>query len=211
MAPKTPSVDITVVTKNLRALHGALEHSLTIQRTRVQEIVDDLVARGTLTRADADRLITQLLASSKDYSQALLQVLDSVTAQTRKSIGAGIEPVMATAGKAAGMVAETVRKAPGLPAKKPRSTSRSATKTAPKSASKAASKPAPKASAKPATDVVPNEPIPGYSRLTVAEIKPRLTGLSSGALRKVRDLEMAGKARKSVLAELEQRLKSTRG
>ncbi len=191
MAPKTPSVDITVVTKNLRALHGALEHSLTIQRTRVQEIVDDLVARGTLTRSDADRLITQLLASSKDYSQALLQVLDSVTAQTRKSIGAGIEPVMATAGKAAGMVAETVRKAPGLPAKKPRS--------------------APKASAKPATDVVPNEPIPGYSRLTVAEIKPRLTGLSSGALRKVRDLEIAGKARKSVLAELEQRLKSNRG
>lgn len=218
MAPKTPSVDITVVTKNLRALHGALEHSLTIQRARVQEIVDDLVARGTLTRTDADRLITQLLASSKDYSQALLQVLDSVTAQTRKSIGAGIEPVMATAGKAAGMVAETVRKAPGLPAKKPRSTSRSAktapkaaTKSASKSATKAAPKAAQKSSAKPATDVVPNEPIPGYSRLTVAEIKPRLTGLSAGALRKVRDLEMAGKARKSVLAELEQRLKSTRG
>lgn len=207
MAPKTPSVDITVVTKNLRALHGALEHSLTIQRTRVQEIVDDLVARGTLTRADADRLITQLLASSKDYSQALLQVLDSVTAQTRRSIGAGIEPVMATAGKAAGMVAETVRKAPGLPAKKSRSTSRSATKAAPNDAPKAA----PNASAKPATDVVPNEPIPGYSRLTVAEIKPRLTGLSSDALRKVRDLEMAGKARRSVLAELEQRLRSTRG
>ena len=34
------------VTKNLRALQGALEHSLTIQRTRLQEIVDDLVSRG---------------------------------------------------------------------------------------------------------------------------------------------------------------------
>lgn len=214
MAPKTPSVDITVVTKNLRALQGALEHSLTIQRTRVQEIVDDLVTRGSLTRSDADGLVNQLLASSKDYSQALLQVLDSVTTQTRKSLGAGIEPVMATAGKAAGMVAETVRKAPGLATKNPRSTSKAAPKAAPRSAPKATPK-APKATPKttdmPEAAVVPNEPIPHYSSLTVAEIKPRLTGLSAGALRKVRDLELAGKARKSVLAELEQRLKTTRG
>ena len=76
MAPKTPSVDITIVTKNLRALQGALEHSLTIQRTRLQEIVDDLVSRGSLSRADADGLLNQLLTSSKDYSQALLKVLD---------------------------------------------------------------------------------------------------------------------------------------
>ena len=61
------------VTKNLRALQGALEHSLTIQRTKVQEIIDDLVSRGTLSRTDADGLLGQLLASSKDYSQALLQ------------------------------------------------------------------------------------------------------------------------------------------
>src|SRR5436190_17708548 len=111
------------VTKNLRALRGALEHSLTIQRTRVQEIVDDLVSRGTLSRTDADGLIGQLLASSKDYSQALLQVLDSATADTRKTLGAGMAPVMApvmaTAGKAAGLVADTVRQAPRLVAKTP--------------------------------------------------------------------------------------------
>ena len=190
MAPKTPSVDITVVTKNLRALHGALEHSLTIQRNRLQEIVDDLVSRGTLTRSDADGLLNQLVTSSKDYSHALLKVLDSVAADARRGLGGGIAPVMATAGRTAGKIADTVRKAPGLAAKKPRS------------APKAAAKPA---AAKPAT-TGSTEPIPGYAGLTVAEIKPRLTGLSAGALRKVRDLELAGKARKSVLGQIDRLL-----
>jgi len=195
MAPKTPSVDITVVTKNLRALHGALEHSLTIQRNRLQEIVDDLVSRGTLTRSDADGLLNQLVTSSKDYSQALLKVLDSVAADARRGLGGGIAPVMATAGRTAEKIADTVRRAPGLAAKRPR--------TAPKAAPKpAAAKPA---AAKPATSRS-SEPIPGYAGLTVAEIKPRLTGLSAGALRKVRDLEVAGKARKSVLGQIDQLL-----
>ncbi|KAA1415987.1 hypothetical protein F0U44_20385 [Nocardioides humilatus] len=170
------------VTKNLRALQGALEHSLTIQRARVQEIVDDLVSRGTLSRTDADGLIGQLLSSSKDYSQALLQVLESVTSETRKTLGAGIAPVMATAGKLAG----TVRKAPGLGGKK-------AVKLAPKQAAQA-----PKAAPAP-----PVDPLPGLAAMTVAEIKPRLAGLSVGALRKVRDNELAGKARKSVIGQID--------
>lgn len=173
------------VTKNLRALQGALEHSLTIQRSRVQEIIDDLVARGSLSRADADGLIGQLLASSKDYSQAMLQVLESVTAQTRKSISAGIEPVMATAGKLAG----TVRKTPGIGQKKP---SR-----------------APKAELGSPAVVAPLDPIPNYSALTVAQIKPRLAELDAAELRALRNVEMAGKARKTVLAEIARRIDPT--
>ncbi len=184
MAPKTPSVDVTIVTKNLRALQGALEHSLTIQRTRLQEIVDDLVSRGSLSRADADGLLNQLLTSSKDYSQALLKVLDSVTADTRKGISAGIAPVMATAGK----LADTVRKAPGMPRRPPVR--------------------APKAAPKPAAvaDAPAAEPIPGYAGMTVAQLRPQLPGLSAGALRKVRDRELAGKARKTVLEQIDQLL-----
>ncbi len=187
MAPKTPTVDITVVTKNLRALHGALEHSLTIQRNRLQEIVDDLVSRGTLSRADADGLIGQLLASSKDYSQALLQVLDSVTADARRGLGAGIAPVRATAGK----LAETARKAPALAAK----TARRAEKAAPEPLAKPAAKVA---------EMI--EPIPGYAELTVAQIRPRLDGLSASALLTVREIEADGKARKSVLERIDQLL-----
>jgi hypothetical protein len=159
------------VTKNLKALQGALEHSLTIQRARVQEIVDDLVSRGTLSRTDADGLLGQLLASSKDYSQALLQVLDSITSETRKTIGAGIAPVMATAGK----IADTVLK---KPAKNP--------VQAPKAAPAA-----------------PADPLPGLSDMTVAEIKPRLTALNASALRRVRERELAGKARKTVLGQID--------
>jgi hypothetical protein len=177
------------VTKNLRALQGALEHSLTIQRARVQEIVDDLVSRGTLTRTDADGLLGQLLASSKDYSQALLQVLDSITSETRKTLGAGIAPVvapvvapvMATAGR----IADTALKASARVTRTP------------------AGKPVEKARR---SEAAPADPIPGLADLTVAEIKPRLTGLSPAALRRVRDEEAAGKARKTVLAQIDQLL-----
>lgn len=182
MAPKTPSVDITVVTNNLRALQGALEHSLTIQRTKLQEIVDDLVSRGSLSRADADGLLSQLLTSSKDYSQALLQVLESVAADARRTISGGIAPVMATAGK----LAETVLKAPGLPSKKPNR--------------------APKVEAKPPASVALSDPVPDVSALTVAQIRPRLPGLSPSALRRVRDAELAGKARKTVIGQIDQLL-----
>jgi hypothetical protein len=174
------------VTKNLRALQGALEHSLTIQRARVQEIVDDLVSRGTLSRTDADGLLGQLLASSKDYSQALLQVLESITSETRKTIGAGIAPVMATAGK----IADTVMKKPTKkPSKKP------SKKPAGRSAQ------APTAAAAP-----PADPLPRLSDMTVAEIKPKLTSLNASALRRVRERELAGKARKTVIAQIDQLL-----
>ena len=111
-------------------------------------------------------------------------MLESVTADTRKGISAGIAPVMATAGK----LADTVRKAPGMPRKPPVR--------------------APKAAPKPAVvaDAPAAEPIPDYSGMTVAEIRPRLPGLSASALRKVRDRELAGKARKTVLGQIDQLL-----
>ena len=162
--------------KNLKALQGALEHSLTIQRARVQEIIDDLVSRGTLDRDDADGLLAQLISSSKDYSQALLQVLESVTA-----------PVVATAGKAVGRIAETVRQASPLTS-------------------------SPKPEVEPAVVAeidVEVDPIPGYDDLTVAQIKPRLDELDPSGLRRVREIEQAGKARKTVLEWIDQRLKSS--
>ncbi|GAA1534584.1 hypothetical protein [Nocardioides humi] len=67
-----------LIGRNLRALHGALEHSVTIQMTRLQGLMDELVARGSLTRAEADHLLGQLVSTGKAYSQALLQVLDTV-------------------------------------------------------------------------------------------------------------------------------------
>ncbi|WP_418062916.1 hypothetical protein [Pimelobacter simplex] len=178
-----------LIIRNLRALHGALEHSVTIQATRLQELMDDLVARGALTRAEADHLVGQLVTTSRAYSQALLQVLDSVTTESRKVLAAPkvlTSPVRATAG----LLVETVRQAPKLvPGRRT---------------------PAPAAPSAPAAAVAPDVPdlpdLPDLADLTVAQAKPRLAGLDAAALRRAHAQEAAGKNRKGVLAEIDRLL-----
>jgi len=182
------SGDLVPGAKQLGALRGALEHSLTIQRARLQEVVDEFVSRGALSATEANRLVDQLLSSSKAYSQALLSVLDSATAETRKTLDATVAPVVATAGRAAGKVADTVRAAPKLV----------------KRSSGRKSGPAPVK----ATTTASDEPIAGYSTMSVPQIRPSLSGLSAEDLRRVRDLEASGKKRKSLLAEIDKLLGS---
>ncbi|MCW3038172.1 MAG: plectin [Solirubrobacterales bacterium] len=50
-------------------------------------------------------------------------------------------------------------------------------------------------------------PIEGYDELKAAQVGPRLEGLSAAELRRVREHEQAGAARKSVLAKLDAKLK----
>ncbi|WP_377323057.1 hypothetical protein ACFJIY_27145 [Pimelobacter simplex] len=177
-----------LIIRNLRALHGALEHSVTIQAPRLQELMDDLVARGALTRAEADHLVGQLVTTSRAYSQALLQVLDSVTTESRKVLAAPkvlTSPVRATAG----LLVETVRQAPKLVVPGRRTP---------------APAPAPAAPAAAAAPDVPD--VPDLADLTVAQAKPRLAGLDAAGLRRARAQEAAGKNRKGVLAEIDRLL-----
>jgi hypothetical protein len=166
------------VAKNLRALQGALEHSVTIQRARLQEVMDDLVARGTLTSAEAEHVVNRLVAGSKDYSAALISVLDAVTSEARRTVGAGVE--------AAGKLAGSVMQAPKLVARGQRSEPAPA---------------APRPTAPP-----PADPIEGYDALTVAEIRPQLAGLTAADLERVRAQEVAGKGRKTLLTEIDRLL-----
>ena len=168
--------------KNLRALQGALEHSVTIQRARLQEVMDDLVARGTLTSAEADNVANRLLASSRDYTAALLTVLDTVGTEARRTVGAGV----ATAGKLAG----SVMQAPKLVGRGLGSEPRN---------------PEPPVTTKPVAPP-PKDPIDGYDALTVAEIRPQLAGLTAEDLRRVREQESAGKGRKTLLSEIDRLL-----
>lgn len=167
-----------LIPRNLRALHGALEHSVTVQATKLQELMDDMVTRGSLTRADADHLLGQLLSSSKAYSQALLQVLDTIT-ETATA------PVRATAGRIAQAVTQAPKLVPGR-------------RTSPTTAAQASRAPV----------VVTDEPdgLPDLSTLTVVQVKARIAGLDASALRRLRDQEVAGKNRKGVLAEIAQQL-----
>jgi hypothetical protein len=201
MARKSP-VSALPVAENLKALRGALEHSVTIQQARLHQVVDDLVARGSLTRTEADRLVGQLITSSKGYTSALLAVLDAVATETRavisggleRGIGAGVAPVMATAGK----IADTVRSTPRLVAAM--APARTTTKVPSASA-------APSAESQAVADAATDNPIPGLAGMTVAEIRPRLSGLSATELERVRSAERAGKARKTLLAEIDRRLR----
>lgn len=178
-----------VIPRNLRALHGALEHSVTIQATKLQELMDDLVVRGSLSRAEADKLLGQLVSASKAYSQALLQVLDTVTETATAPVRATAGRLAGTAGTVAETVAQSVRQAPRLVPgrRKP---------AAPKAA-------APKAAAKPVAAVTP---LPDLSTLTVAQARTRLAGLDASALRTLREQEIAGKNRKGVLDEIARQL-----
>jgi polyhydroxyalkanoate synthesis regulator phasin len=175
-----------LIPRNLRALHGALEHSVTIQATKLQELMDDLVQRGSLTRAEADNLLSQLVSASKAYSQALLQVLDTVT-ETATA------PMRATAGRLAGTVAQSVRQAPRLVPGR-RKPAESPAPSVPRNASR------------PTVASVGATSVPDLATLTVPQAKARLAGLDASALRRLREQEVAGKNRKGVLDEIARQL-----
>lgn len=93
-------------------------------------------------------------------------------------------------------------------------------KRAPRKAAKRAATPARKATAKrtPAKKAATKRatakkasanhrfPIANYDELSVADIRPRLGGLSDRQLRQVREREVAGSGRKTILAEIDRRL-----
>ncbi len=53
-------------------------------------------------------------------------------------------------------------------------------------------------------------PIPGYARLTSAQVIEKLDGLSVAELKKVRAYEMEHKSRKALLVDLERRIQPAR-
>lgn len=172
-----------LIPRNLRALHGALEHSVTIQATKLQELMDDLVVRGSLTRAEADNLLGQLVSASKAYSQALLQVLDTVTETATAPVRATAGRLAGTAGAVAGTVAQSVKQAPRLvPGRRQPAATSARSTTAAVTA------------------------LPDLSTLTVPQAKARLAGLDASALRQLREQEVAGKNRKGILDEIARQL-----
>jgi hypothetical protein len=92
--------------------------------------------------------------------------------------------VMATAGKLAG----TVRKAPIMAGR--------------------TSAQAPKAVPKPSVEPQA-EPIAGYEGMNVGQVKARLAELDAAQLRALREIELSGKARKTVLGEIARRIDPT--
>lgn len=192
--------------KSVEAFRDALERSVTISRDRIQEVVDEAVKRGRMTRGDANEMVSKLVARGRQQTEDLISELEKLAGQARQDIDQRVKAAGEAAEGAADQLRRTVSgsKASGgsaakaKPAKKAKSSSaRKSSTTKKKSAAK---KPAAKGGGS------KSAPIANYEKLTVAEVKRRLSRLDAAGLRAVRTQEKAGKARKGVLAEIEKRL-----
>jgi polyhydroxyalkanoate synthesis regulator phasin len=168
--------------KSVQQFRDALERSVTLSRDRLQEVVDEAVSRGRMTRGDANELVSKLVTRGRKYSDDLIRDLEKLIEQARREVDTRTEPARRQATRAAGRAARAAR-----------DVADPALAEADKLRRRAG--------------VAARSPITAYDQLTAAQVKSRLSDLSAADLRKVRTQEKRGKARKSVLREIEKKLK----
>jgi polyhydroxyalkanoate synthesis regulator phasin len=168
--------------KSVEAFRNALERSVTLSRDRLQEVVDDAVRRGRMTRNDANELVSSMITRGRHYTDDLVKELERLLDQARREFESRMRPTRRRATKAAGRAARVARDAADTPLAQADRLRRR-------------------------TGVSAGGPITAYDQLTASQIKSRLGDLSAAELRKLRTREKRGKARKGVLAEIERQLK----
>ncbi len=162
--------------QSVQAFRDALEKSITISRERLQEVVDDAVKRGRMTRADAEEMVGRLATRGREQAEELLTQLDSVLSQARE--------VPDRARHEVGERAEVARKRTVAAVDKPLASADRVRRAA----------------------RVPGFPITAYDQLSIRQIDRRLQELSRQQLRKVRDYERKNKGRKGLLRALDRKL-----
>lgn len=170
------SVGSSRAEQSVQAFREALEKSVTISRDRLQEVIDDAVRRGRMTRGDADEMVGRLVTRGRDQADDLLGQLERLLAQVREA--------PARARQQAGARAQEARKR----------------------AVKAVDKPLAGADRVRRAARVPGFPITAYDQLTTRQIDRRLQKLSRAELRRIRDYERRNKARKGVLRAVDRKL-----
>ncbi len=168
--------------KGVEAFRDALEKSVTLSRDRLQEVVDDAVRRGRMTRNDANELVSNLVTRGRGYTDDLVKELERLLDQARRELRSRTGPTRRRATQAAGRAARVARDAADTPLAQADRLRRRA-------------------------GVSAGGPITAYDQLTANQIKSRLGDLSPAELRQLRDREKRGKARKGVLTEIERRLR----
>ena len=81
--PKAKAVGID---KSFAQLRDSLEHSVTLSRERIQEVVDDAVKRGRMTHGDAEKMIGELLKRGRKQTDALVAELEKLVRQARRKL-----------------------------------------------------------------------------------------------------------------------------
>jgi hypothetical protein len=78
-----PSVGLD---KSIAQFRDSLEHSVTLSRDRIQEVVDDAVKRGRMTHGDAEKMIGELLKRGRKQTDALLSELEKMARAARRKL-----------------------------------------------------------------------------------------------------------------------------
>ena len=164
----------------LESSRGALESNLTLSRERIQEVLDDAVERGRITRSDANELVSKLVSRGRKATDELMRELERLLDQARREIESRTSPARSRATRAAGRVGRVARDA--------------------------ADRPLAEADKLRRRTGAPGPAITGYEQLTATQIKSRLRDLNKADLRKVRTQEKRGKGRKGILDEVEKQL-----
>jgi polyhydroxyalkanoate synthesis regulator phasin len=175
-APPLESADDALLAA-LASVRDLLSRGVVISSERLQEIVDEAVRRGRMTRDDAEELVASVVQIGRRQAQDALAELEArverSATQTRRLARSRVRSVAAAARHAPGTdralrAVDRARRAAGLGSP---------------------------------------FPISGYDELTAPQVKERLGELSPAELRKVRDHERRDANRKSILAAIEKRLR----
>ena len=172
----TGSEESSRAEQSIQAFREALEKSITISRERLEEVVDDAVRRGRMTRGDAEEMVGRLVTRGRDQAEDLLSQLDRILSQVREAPGRARQEL--------GDRADEARKRPVVAVDKPLASADRMRRAA----------------------RVPGFPITAYDQLSIRQIDRRLQELSRAELRKVREYERRNKARKGLLRALDREL-----
>jgi polyhydroxyalkanoate synthesis regulator phasin len=176
----------------LERSRSALESNVTVPRERIQEVVDDAVKRGRMTRSDANELVSKLVSRSRKATDDLMRDLEKLLDQARKEVESR---------------ATKARKELESRSASTRKQAKRAGEKAARAARDAADRPLAEADKLRRRAGAPGPAITGYEQLTAPQVKSRLKDLNKAELRKVRTQEKRGKARKSILDTIDARLK----
>ena len=188
--------------ESVQAFRNALEATVTIPRERLQDVVDDAVRRGRMTRGDAEELVNRLVTRGRKQADDILGELERVLTQLRDEVSDRASQQRRTAERTAGRAKREL----GDATDRARKEVDSRTKGARKRAVGAVDRPLATADRARRKARVPGFPITAYDRLSVPQVDRRLADLTREELRKVRDYERSHKARKGVLRAVDRKL-----
>lgn len=193
--------------KSVQAFRDALEKSVTISLERLQEVLDDAVKRGRMTRGDAEDLVGRLVTKSRDQAEEIRKQLEELVTQLREA-GSAAGAAASSPRRTAGRAADRAKREIGSATDRARTDIEERTRKARRRAVKAADQPLATADRARRRAGLPGFPISSYDDLSVPQINRRLADLKPPQLRKVRDYERANKARKGVLSAVDRKLAS---